>query len=81
MRILRKKIGEIFFDKCKKRDKIRLSFLLVCNPKNATQMNKPGKYVAFEELGGFANIGDERWNIKQEDNLPILTYVNANNIK
>ena len=29
-------------------------------PQNATQINKPGKYVAFEELGGFANIGEER---------------------
>jgi hypothetical protein len=27
---------------------------------NATQMNKPWKNVAFEELGGFANIGEGR---------------------
>ena len=27
---------------------------------NATQMNKPGKYVAFEDLGGFEKIGEER---------------------
>ena len=29
-------------------------------PPNATQMNKPWEIVAFEELGGFENIGEER---------------------
>jgi len=30
------------------------------NPQNATQIKQPGKIVAFEELGGFENIGEER---------------------
>jgi len=29
-------------------------------PQNATQIKQPGKIVAFEELGGFENIGEER---------------------
>ena len=29
---------------------------------NATQTNKPGKYVAFEEFGGFENIGKDLGN-------------------
>ncbi len=28
--------------------------------KNATQIKQPGIIVAFEELGGFENIGEER---------------------
>ncbi len=33
---------------------------ILAPPKNATQMNKPWEIVAFEELGGFENIGEER---------------------
>gem|GEM_PF-2797307 len=48
------------FKSRKEQDEPILCHILYWHPQNATQIKQPGKIVAFEELGGFENIGEER---------------------